>query len=505
MGHIRKRGHHQYQARWIGPDSRECVQVFKRKIDAENHIKIKEAEVLHGTYVDTTNKITVAEYARQWAAIRPHRPATAARVNSMIDTHLADTPLGRTRLSDVRPSAVQAWATSRTQVLSPSTVRLLVQLLRSIFGAAALDRLIASNPVIRLSLPRSEQERIIPLTVAQVQALADAMPERCQAMVIAQAGLGLRIGELLALHVQDVNFLGRTVRIESQLSQDGKTRVPPKTPKSPRTLPLPDFVAQALSRHISEIPPAEDGPLFSTATGKLYRQEHYGARVFAPAVRKAGLPGATTSHALRHHYASALLAAGESVVAVAERLGHENATLVLKVYGHLVPGSEDRTRRALDAAWASDGQKAGALTIWPCQSTVPILWQVLGSNQRRRRRRFYRPHANPLPLKQIVLPASPWDGIGIRRPQSAGANRSHPNGLRSSQGDWQVGMPEAEEAEVVAEENAVQPEVLDEGCGLCGHEVADAVGVGGIDVIIGVEAETTPGQVRSEPTAAPGT
>src|SRR5215213_8549842 len=44
----------------------------------------------------------------------------------------------------------------------------------------------------------------------------------------------------------------------------------------------------------------------------------------------------------------------------------------------------------------------------------------------------------------------------------------------------------------------------DEGCGLCGHEVADAVGVCGIDVIIGVEAETTPGQVRSEPTAAPG-
>ena len=40
----------------------------------------------------------------------------------------------------------------------------------------------------------------------------------------------------------------------------------------------------------------------------------------------------------RHHYASALLAAGESVVAVAERLGHENATLVLSsAYGLLMP------------------------------------------------------------------------------------------------------------------------------------------------------------------------
>jgi integrase len=61
------------------------------------------------------------------------------------------------------------------------------------------------------------------------------------------------------------------------------------------------------------------------------------------------LPTGTTSHDLRHHYASVLLAAGESVVA--ELLGHEDATLVLQVYGHLMPGSEDRTRRAVDAAW----------------------------------------------------------------------------------------------------------------------------------------------------------
>jgi integrase len=38
-------------------------------------------------------------------------------------------------------------------------------------------------------------------------------------MVITQAGLGLRIAELLALRVQDVDFLRRTVKVESQLTQ----------------------------------------------------------------------------------------------------------------------------------------------------------------------------------------------------------------------------------------------------------------------------------------------
>jgi integrase len=59
----------------------------------------------------------------------------------------------------------------------------------------------------------------------------------------------------------------------------------------------------------------------------------------------------TTTHDVRHHYASVLLAAGESVAAVAERLGHENTTLVLPTYGHLRPDSEDRTRKAVDDAW----------------------------------------------------------------------------------------------------------------------------------------------------------
>jgi integrase len=84
------------------------------------------------------------------------------------------------------------------------------------------------QPVTRLSLPRSERERIVTLSVAQVLALAQAMPTRSNAMVITQARLGLRIAEVLALRVQDVDFLRQTVRIECQLSRDGKRRVPPK-------------------------------------------------------------------------------------------------------------------------------------------------------------------------------------------------------------------------------------------------------------------------------------
>jgi len=323
--------------------------------------------------VDPTDQTTVVQYARTHASVRLHSERTAERVESMIRNHLEGTALGGRRLAAVRPSEAQAWVSERAQVLAPSTLRLLVGMLRSIYGAAVLDRLVAGNPFTRVTLPRHEQERVVPLSVAQVRALADAMVPRYRAMVLTQAGLGLRIGELLALRVEDLDFLRRTVHVEHQVAQKPRTLVPPKTPRSRRVVPLPKVAADALAAHLAAFPasapidcscPAavtcsrsRSALVFHTATDRPYAAEHYGTRVFATAVQRAGLPAGTTTHTLRHHYASVLLAAGESVVAVAERLGHEDGTLVLQVYGHLMADREDHTRKAVDAAWStrSDG------------------------------------------------------------------------------------------------------------------------------------------------------
>ncbi|MGC9668085.1 tyrosine-type recombinase/integrase [Planosporangium sp. 12N6] len=99
-------------------------------------------------------------------------------------------------------------------------------------------------------------------------------------------------------------------------------------------------------------PPAAGGTLFTARFGGPYRHDYYGTRIFGAAVAAAGLPEQATTHDLRHHYASVLLAQGESVIVVAERLGHENANLVLSAYGHLMPDPQPRTRRAIDDAWS---------------------------------------------------------------------------------------------------------------------------------------------------------
>ncbi|MGP3971914.1 hypothetical protein [Streptomyces sp. 6N223] len=61
----------------------------------------------------------------------------------------------------------------------------------------------------------------------------------------------------------------------------------------------------------------------------------------------------TTGRLLRHGYAGLPIHAGESVRVVAERMGHKDATITLRVCAHLMRGGEDRTREAVGRALGS--------------------------------------------------------------------------------------------------------------------------------------------------------
>jgi integrase len=55
-------------------------------------------------------------------------------------------------------------------------------------------------------------------------------------------------------------------------------------------------------------------------------------------------------HALRHHYASILLAGGVDVGGLSEYLGHHDPGFTLRVYRHLMVSDTERARKAVEAA-----------------------------------------------------------------------------------------------------------------------------------------------------------
>jgi integrase len=355
-------------------------KTFARRADAVAHDSAVRADLARGAHVDLTNKVTVAGYFRSWYEARVLRPRTIGNREVILRCHLEPLPLGSRPLVRVRPSEIQAWVRDRAGVLGPGTLRRHVEILRAMFATAVLDGLIARNPVqpaSRLSLPKADEPELIPLTIAQVQAWADAAPAHVAAMILAQAGLGLRISELIALRVRDVDFMHREVHVTEQLDVAGH-RAPLKTRRSRRKVPLPSVTSLVISEHIRRFPPVPGGLIFTPVlagvcsdgrrNSNVTRQranrtwpQKSASTAYRKAALAAGLPDGTTSHDLRHHYASVLLDAGESVHAVAERIG-DTPEMVLKTYGHVMPDREDTTRRAVDAAWkAADRAAEGTL------------------------------------------------------------------------------------------------------------------------------------------------
>jgi integrase len=335
-----------WQARWRDPDGRQRAQVFDRKVDAEQHLVAVEHRMLLGEYVDpSAGKVTVREWCELWRLQQPHRPRTVEQVESNFRTHVYPV-LGNRELRSLRPSDLQGWVTAMAQHSSPTTVTLVYRQLGAALKAAEHDRIIGRSPAARVKLPKRVQIEIVPPTVAEVEAVADAMFPRYRGVVALAAGTGLRLGEVLGLGPTDVDFLRRTVRVDKQLCRSGELG-PPKTAASVRTVPVADVVLEELARHIEQFP-GEDGFIFTSGTGAPVTGGAFGS-LWRKARTKAGVPE-FRFHDLRHFYASALISAGCSVKAVQKALGHASATETLNTYAHLWPDDEDRTRAAIQAA-----------------------------------------------------------------------------------------------------------------------------------------------------------
>jgi integrase len=243
----------------------------------------------------------------------------------------------------VRRGDIQALVKDWSQNYAPGTVRNYYDVLARLFLAAVEDRVIASTPCKRIALPSMRNAEVTPPTVQDVTQIIDSMPDRYRAAAIMLAGSGLRIGELLGLMVSDVAVPFRTIRVERQRLQSGLTDAP-KSGKR-RNVPVGQVVLDAVEEHLGAYP--SEGWLFTDDSGGPVTYQVW-QKAWRPAREKAKCPTMVT-HDLRHFFASALIAGGASVKQVQVVMGHSSPVITLRVYAHLWPGDDDRTRDVIDS------------------------------------------------------------------------------------------------------------------------------------------------------------
>ena len=227
---------------------------------------------------------------------------------------------------------------------SRSTIRLSFAALRSFYNHLTDRNLIPSNPLKLVSLPKIEKKLPQFLTVPQVSLLMEkptAKPKSKQAtgwMAVRDAAIlelfyssGLRLAELAALDVKDLDPIGETVRVMGKGSRE-------------RIVPVGGLALEALShyRHQANI---QSGPLFLNKSRK--RLGHRSIWLLLKNyVREAGLPATLSPHKLRHSFATHLLDNGADLRSVQSLLGHASLTTT-QIYTHV---TTERLKRAYDAA-----------------------------------------------------------------------------------------------------------------------------------------------------------
>lgn len=357
-----------YAARWRDDQRKQRTKSFAKKRDADAWLVKVENDLAHGAYVDhKAGKIRLRDHAERYLDSQTTDPASQHQLRLRFRVHILPV-LGGRELRSLKPGVIQAWVAGLD--LAPAYVRVVLANLSACLQAAVDDGLIATNPCRSRSVrgPSRETRKVVPWPAGRVEAVREQLPERYRELVTVTAGLGLRQGEAFGLAVEDVDFLRGVVHVRRQVKPLGNALVfaLPKRGKQ-RDVPLPESVALRLAAHLQMSPAAEvtlpwrtpDGKptaahlVFTSSAGNAINRKTFMRWSWWPALERAEAPGGRENgmHALRHYFASVVLDGGASIRALADWLGHEDASFTMRAYVHLMPGSDVRMREAIDRAF----------------------------------------------------------------------------------------------------------------------------------------------------------
>ena len=155
---------------------------------------------------------------------------------------------------------------------------------------------------------------------------------------------GLRIGEFLALTVQDYNPAAQTLNINKTLAVLNREVIiqPPKTPKSKRVINLPAKLCAMFDNYIAAMYEPQPQERLFPMLNKLNLSKalkHIAGLAHIKPIRL---------HDLRHSHASMLIELNVSPLAISERLGHDDVKTTLNTYSHLYPNKGNELAKKIN-------------------------------------------------------------------------------------------------------------------------------------------------------------
>ncbi len=198
--------------------------------------------------------------------------------------------------------------------------------IRSFYNYQLKKHLLDINPALHIRAPKQDRKLPKVLDVDQMFGILDTTPNsileiRDLAMFELFYSSGLRLSELAALNIEDIDLAEQSLRVRQ--GKGGKQR----------DLPIGSKAITAIQKWLNYRTQTKDLALFVSTKGRRLGQRSIQLRL-DQWCKKIGLPEHVHPHMLRHSFASHLLESSQDIRAVQELLGHSNISTT-QIYTHL--------------------------------------------------------------------------------------------------------------------------------------------------------------------------
>lgn len=322
-------------------------------------------------------------YADAWLHARNLKPRTRAHYRQLLDAHILPT-FANVPIREITPTTVRAWHTN-TLVDRPTARSHAYSLMHAICSTAVAEEVIDANPCrVRGASNTRRAHNPDPLSLNELDALATAMPERRQLLVLLAAWCGLRFGELTELRRSDLYLKGPKApsievrRAVTRVPVEGRTTVVVGKPKSDagvRDVAVPPHLVPAIVHHLDKfvgksssslVFPANDGSSHlapsafygkspkksrNRRTGKTTMRAGHGFYAARVAIGRPDL----RQHDLRHTGAVLAAQTGATLAELMSRMGHSTPGAAMR-YQHAAQGRDAQIANLLSTLAANNTQ-----------------------------------------------------------------------------------------------------------------------------------------------------
>lgn len=271
---------------------------------------------------------------------------TYSRYRELIAMHILPT-FGEQCISEIGRREIQEFLAQQKkggnirngEGLSAASTNMMLTVLNLAFEYACDMEYISENPCVRVRRIKTEEKKIEAFTVEEQRAIETEIlmsdDKRLHGIILCLY-TGLRIGELLGLTWDDVDFERGVIKITKTVyrtkDESGTWQYcvdTPKTKASDRVIPLPEYIADMLRRdyEVAHTPYVVENKKGERMSIRSY-QFAFEKLTERADVRKLNF------HALRHTFATRAIECGMDIKTVADIMGHKNASITLNRYAH---------------------------------------------------------------------------------------------------------------------------------------------------------------------------